>query len=287
MTRPSSTEDTTERVTEHPDSQLNEHLDSQLDEQRVAAYLARIGAQRPELPDLAGLRALQRAHLATVPFENLSVRLGEPIVLEPAALVAKLVDRRRGGFCYELNGAFAALLTALGYQVDLLAARVFAEERPGPPGPLFDHLALRVRLDEPWLVDVGFGRFSTLPLRLDERGEQHDPAGTFTIREHGPDLDVLESGTPQYRLDQRAYQLADFVPTCWWQATAPASPFTRSTVCSMATADGRKTLSGDKLIRTVDGERQEQPLPEPADRLAAYRDHFGIALDATDLERLD
>ncbi|MCX4745013.1 arylamine N-acetyltransferase [Kitasatospora sp. NBC_01287] len=254
-----------------------------LDERRVDAYLARIGAARPAAPDLAGLRALQQAHLARVPFENLSVRLGEPIVLEPDALVAKLLDRHRGGFCYELNGAFAALLGALGYRVELLAARVFGDNGPGP---LFGHLALRVLLAEPWLVDVGFGRFSGLPLRLADRGEQHDPAGVFTVRDHGPDLDVLEHGAPQYRLDQRSYQLPDFVPTCWWQATSPDSHFTRSTTCSRATAEGRITLSGDRLIRTAGGERHEERLTDPDERLAAYREHFGITLEPAALERL-
>ncbi|HJD85769.1 arylamine N-acetyltransferase [Kitasatospora aureofaciens] len=244
-----------------------------------AAYLDRIGVADPGAPSAGGLARLQRAHLRTVPFENLSIHLGEPVVLEPAALVAKVVDRRRGGFCYELNGAFAELLRSLGYRVSLLAARVFQGERPGPP---FDHLALRVDLDEPWLADVGFGRFSELPLRLHGRGEQADPQGVFTVRpygEHG-ELDVLMDGEPQYRLDQRPYRLADFGPTCWWQTSSPQSHFTRSTTCSLLTPDGgRTTLSGTRLIRTApDGGRAEEQLTDAA-ALSAYREHFGIVLD--------
>jgi N-hydroxyarylamine O-acetyltransferase len=90
------------------------------------------------------------AHLLAVPFENLSIHLGELIVLDQAGLVTKVARMHRGGFCYELNGAFAALLTALGFRVSLLSARVFgAGKRPGPP---FDHMTLRVDLAEPWLV---------------------------------------------------------------------------------------------------------------------------------------
>ncbi|MFH9354784.1 arylamine N-acetyltransferase [Kitasatospora sp. NPDC017646] len=244
-----------------------------------AAYLDRIGVADPGAPSADGLARLQRAHLRTVPFENLSIHLGEPVVLEPAALVAKVVDRRRGGFCYELNGAFAELLRSLGYRVSLLAARVFQGERPGPP---FDHLALRVDLDEPWLADVGFGRFSELPLRLDEHGEQADPQGVFTVRPYGGDgeLDVLMDGEPQYRLDRRPYGLADFGPTCWWQTTSPQSHFTRSSACSLPAPDGgRITLGGTRLIRTApDGSRTEQQLTD-AGALSAYREHFGIALD--------
>ncbi|WP_315987657.1 arylamine N-acetyltransferase [Actinomadura sp. HBU206391] len=244
------------------------------------AYLARIGVPRPPSADIDALRELQRAHLATVPFENLSIHLGEPIVLDEPALLAKVVDRRRGGFCYELNGAFAALLTALGYRVTLLSARVFAGDKAGPP---FDHLVLRVDLAEPWLVDVGFGAFSHHPLRMDARSDQHDPGGVFQVVEHqGPgghgDLDVIMDGTPQYRLDRRPYELGDFIPTCWWQQTSPRSHFTRSLTCSLLTESGRVTLSGTRLIHTVNGEREEHVLDDSR-LLSAYRTHFGIALD--------
>src|SRR5439155_12459989 len=116
--------------------------------------------------------------LRAVPFENLSIHLGEPIVLDEAELLDKLVRRRRGGFCYELNGAFAALLAALGFEVTLLAARVYGGGVLSPP---FDHLALPVDAPGPWLVDVGFGRHSHYPLRLDTAAEQVDPDGVFQV----------------------------------------------------------------------------------------------------------
>ncbi|BCB76053.1 arylamine N-acetyltransferase [Phytohabitans flavus] len=244
-------------------------------------YLARIGAARPAAADLAGLKALQRAHLGTVPFENLSIHLGETIDLN--TLPDKIIGRRRGGFCYELNGAFAQLLTALGYRVSRHSARVWSGKRYGPP---FDHLALRVQLDEPWLVDVGFGRFAHHPLRLDHRRPQPDAAGTFLVMDADTgdgfgDLDVLMGGERQYRLDPRPYALEDFAPTCWWQSTSPASHFTRSLTCSMVTADGgRVTLSGDKLIVTAPtGRRDERLLVGDEAVLAAYRERFDVVLD--------
>ncbi|WP_329429272.1 arylamine N-acetyltransferase [Streptosporangium sp. NBC_01495] len=250
-----------------------------MDKSQITRYLDRFDMVRPTEPDVQSLRALQLAHLKAVPFENLSIHLGEPIALEPDALFDKIVVRRRGGFCYELNGLFAELLTALGYRVTLLAARVFGGG--GVPGPLFDHLALRVDLDEPWLVDVGFGDFSDGPLRLDERAEQKDGGGAFRIGlapgDHG-DLDVTHNGDPGYRLTARPYELADFVPMCWWQATSPRSHFTRSPVCSMRTSRGRTTLRDRKMIHTVDGERTERVLDE-IELLPAYLDHFGITLD--------
>ncbi len=247
-----------------------------IDSSRTRAYLARIGARHPGRQDEEALRHLHRRHLLTVPFENLSVHLGEDIVLEAEALTHKIVEGRRGGFCYELNGAFAALLSTLGFPVTLLAARVFGDDGPGP---LFDHLALRVETPRPWLVDVGFGRHSEYPLRLDSRDEQADPGGLFRIEEtQQGDLDVHRDGVAQYRLEQRPRTLADFELGCWWHRTSPKSHFTQSLVCSLLTEDGRITLSGRTLTVTGPDGRREEELAGDAVR-PAYREHFGIELD--------
>ena len=161
-----------------------------MDHETVLAYLDRVGVTAPAASDAAGLRTLHRAHQLTVPFENLSIHLAEPISLDEPDLIDKIVHRRRGGFCYELNGAFGALLAHLGYDVTLLAARVFGDG--GALGPPYDHLALRVDLPDeagkkPRLVDVGFEAFVAEPLRLDERGEQADPLGTVRLVETGED----------------------------------------------------------------------------------------------------
>jgi len=246
----------------------------------VDAYLERIGVARPPVADVAALRTLHRAHQVAVPFENLSIHLDEPISLDEPDLVDKIVRRRRGGFCYEANGAFALLLEALGARVSRLAARVYGDGRPGPP---FDHLTLAVRLPDgtgPWLCDVGFGRHAVYPLVLGSRAEQEDPQGRFRLTETPDgDLDLLRDGEPQYRIEPRERALADFGPTCWWQQTSPSSHFTQAVICSRLTPDGRLSVSGRSLIRTSGGSRTEQPLASDADLLAAYRDHFGIILD--------
>lgn len=237
----------------------------------IDAYLERIGASREST-----LAELQHRHLLSVPFENLSIHLGEKIVLEPQALVSKIVDRRRGGFCYELNGAFATLLTGLGHRVELLQARVMT---PGGPGIPYDHLALRV--DDEFLADVGFGAFSHYPLRIGERGDQADPAGTFRIEETGEgDLEVLLDGQPEYRLELRPRVLADFAAGCWWHQTCPKSHFTRQVICSKLTEHGRISLRGsENLIRTgLDGARTTEPLDGDEAVLAAYLEHFAIKL---------
>ncbi|KAA9150579.1 arylamine N-acetyltransferase [Amycolatopsis acidicola] len=238
----------------------------------VDAYLARIGAERPAEPSAEALRELHERHLRTVPFENLSVHLPERIELSEDVLVDKIVRRRRGGFCYELNGAFAALLRELGFQVSLLPAKVSGEGSP------MDHLTLRVELDEPWLADVGFGRFALRPLRINACEAQPDPEGEFLLLDAPDgDVDVLRDGTLAYRFERRPRKLADFAPTCWWQATSPESHFTQDLLCSIPTEAGRVTISGDRLVETVDGKRVERVLVGE-ELVDAYREHFGIEL---------
>ena len=239
-----------------------------MDNGTVDAYLARIGATREST-----LVELHERHLASVPFENLSIHLGETITLTEDWLVDKIVHRRRGGFCYELNGSFAALLAALGYEVELLSAKVFNDGAFGPP---FDHMALRVGN---LLVDVGFGRFTLRPLDLTGRDDQHDPAGVFRLIDTPEgDIDVLHDGVVQYRLELRPRGLAEFRATCWWQQTWPDSKFRKAATCSLPTETGRVTVAGNKLISTEDGERREEELTD-AEIIAAHEKHFGIVLD--------
>src|SRR5689334_3479829 len=154
----------------------------------VARYLDRLGVTA------RGLADLHLAHLIAVPFENLSIHANERIHLDVDWLFDKLVTRRRGGFCYELNGLFAELLRALGHRVDLLAARVVGSG--GTLGIPFDHMCLRV--DDVWLADVGFGDSFITPLRLDTQEVQHDGRRGFRIVEDGGARVVEDSGRRVY-----------------------------------------------------------------------------------------
>lgn len=255
--------------------------------QTIDAYLERAGAAVPARADAPALRELQLRHLLTVPFENLSIHLAEDIVLAEDSLLDKIVAGRRGGFCYELNGAFAVLLRALGFRVTLLQARVHSDD--GRLGIPYDHMALRVETDDgtgPWLADVGFGDHARHPLALDDRTDQEDPGGVFRITpvaagggEDFGDLDVLCDGKPRLRLETRPRVLADFRAGAWYHRTSPDSHFTRAPVCSRCTDDGRITLTGRKLLTTVGTERRETPLESDEEVLAAYRQHFGVRLD--------
>jgi N-hydroxyarylamine O-acetyltransferase len=261
------------------------------------AYLARIGYEGALTPTVGVLAALSLAHLRAVPFENLEiVPLGRPVRLEPEALVAKIVRRRRGGFCYELNGLFARLLDEVGFGVEMLAFQFPAEG--GGYGPEFDHLCLRVTTaaaDERgpagsrWLADVGAGRTSfASPVPLDplggESGPDPDDGAVYRVSAADEYLHVWrrepgEDWSEAYRFRPVARTLADFAEMCRYHQTSPDSPFTQGSVCSRLTLDGRITVRDGRLIVTRAGAKVESALPDDASHRAALLDHFGIDLD--------
>jgi N-hydroxyarylamine O-acetyltransferase len=248
----------------------------------IDAYLKRIDYSGSLEPTAETLRALQVAHLKTVPFENLSIHAKEPIVLEENALFAKIVERRRGGYCYEANGLFAALLRALGFDVAMLAAGVAKKE--GGFGPQFDHMTLIVTLAERWLSDVGFGDSFVEPLLLDSSEEQLQGSRSFRIVDDGDHLILMRRNEgsdwqPQYRFTLQPYTFADYEETSMWHQTSPDSHFTQNRICSLATDDGRVTLTGMRLITTSGPQqlREERTLTEEEyDRI--LHDQFGIVM---------
>lgn len=248
----------------------------------IDAYLKRINYSGSLEPTAETLRALQVAHLKTVPFENLSIHANEPIVLEENALFAKIVERRRGGYCYEANGLFAALLRALGFEVAMLAAGVAKKE--GGFGPQFDHMTLMVTLAERWLADVGFGDSFLEPLLLDSRDEQVQGTRSFRIVDDDDHLILMRRNDdsdwePQYRFTLQPYTFADYEETSIWHQTSPDSHFTKNRICSLATDDGRLTLSDMRLITTGSQQlRHEQTLTTQEEYDRILHDQFGIVM---------
>ena len=247
----------------------------------IAGYLQRIGYTGSRQPTAETLRNLHRAHMLSVPFENLDISLGRKIVCEEESFLRKIVEQRRGGFCYELNGAFAALLRELGFKVTMLSARVPRDD--GSSSPEFDHLALRIDLEEPWLADVGFGDLFNGPLRLDIGREQEQDGRKFRIVEQDGrlQLDRTEpdgSWKGQYSFTLVPRRLDEFAPMCHYHQTSPESPFTRKKVCSLATPDGRITVSDRRLIITRNNEKQERPLNSEDEWQSALQEYFGVVL---------
>lgn len=247
----------------------------------LASYLSRIRYSGPTDATAETLRGLHRAHMFVVPFENLDISLGRKIVTDENAILHKVVDLRRGGFCYELNSAFAALLRTLGFQVTMLSARVAREN--GGEGPEFDHLTLRVDLEGPWLADVGFGDSFLEPLRLVLGTEQIDPVGTCRLVQDAERIRMEKAEAngvwqPQYSFTLQPRRLDEFSGMCHYHQTSPDSSFTRKRICSHATPDGRVTLSELKLIVSRNGVRVEKELESEEEWRATLREQFGIQL---------
>ncbi|HYP26467.1 MAG TPA: arylamine N-acetyltransferase [Blastocatellia bacterium] len=247
----------------------------------IKSYLRRINFEGPLSLDARTLRDLQVAHLLSVPFENLSIHAGEPIVIREELLFEKIVSKRRGGFCYELNGLFAALLRESGFKVSMLSAGVARPD--GTFGPDFDHMTLLVELEDRWLADVGFGDSFREPLLVDARHAQVIGDRSYRIDAQGESLTLLESvrggeWMPQYRFTLRPHQYSDYEGMCVYHQTSPDSHFTQRRVCSMATTGGRVTLSDRRLITTRGGERQERELADEGEYVSALRDYFGITM---------
>lgn len=262
-------------------------------------YLDRINVTRQidgdSPPSLRALRRLHEAHMLAVPFENLSIHYDQPIVLETAALYDKIVRRRRGGFCYELNGLFAWLLRQLGFDVTLLSVEV--AESGGAFSPPYDHLALLVRAMEgaDWLADVGFGDSFRQPLRFQAEVEQDGGDGrVYRLRENPyrgdeageqpqfPYSLVEQRGDaqwePVYRFTLQPHELADFEERCDYQQTSPDSHFRQKRVCSLALPQGRVTLSDLRLITTIQGQREERLLSSEEEYRETLATKFGVAL---------
>lgn len=235
------------------------------------------------------LRALHEAHLLAVPFENLSIHYGEPIMLDDEALYDKIVRRRRGGFCYELNGLFAWLLRQLGFTVTLLSARV--AQADGGFTPEFDHMALLVRhqVGADWLADVGFGDAFRQPLRMQPAVEQDGADGHryrllyVDATDAGDGFWLMQrSGETgwgsQYRFTLQPHVMADFADRCHFQQTSPDSHFTQRRMCSLALPNGRITLSDRHLITTLHGARRERDLASEDEYRDVLATRFGVTI---------
>jgi len=240
----------------------------------VDRYLHRIGYAGAREPTSETLFALQRAHLLAVPFEALDCHLGVPIRLETDALFEKIVVRRRGGFCYELNGLFFELLVALAFRVRRLAARPFTADGAGRLAPPFAHLALLVELERRWLTDVGFGFFSRAPLDVDLRSDQVVDGRRYRVVEEGSGLVAEDRGMASrwgYAFDLSGHELDEFAGQCRIYSTDPESGFVRRATVSRAFPDGWITVTRDRVLGGRAGERLDRPIADDADWRATLR----------------
>lgn len=261
----------------------------------VAAYLDRLGVDAATVtdPDLDTLARLQRAHVTSVAFENLSIT-GHPfteadgpgVTLSTPAIYEKVVEKRKGGFCFELNGLFHSLLDELGYDVDRVAARMVGDD--GSATPPANHHVNVVDLDERYVVDVGMGiptMRQPTPLsgesRTDEVGvewrvapaDRPDEQFQTEFREPGDDDWSL-----RYVFSDVSRAFGYFEATCDYLQSAPESPFTGDPFVTVATDEGHLKLTREKLTESV-GDDVDEDAVTAAEWPSLLYDRFGLEYD--------
>jgi N-hydroxyarylamine O-acetyltransferase len=253
-----------------------------LDAGVVDAYLDRIGitvSPTTITTDLATLTELMQAHLRSVPFENLDVFHQRPVRTDLDWSIPKLVEHRRGGWCFELNGAFGALLASLGFEIRLLGAAVLL----GGPNSTINHLCLEVMLDEPWLVDVGFGDTFIKPLALNTAAEQDGGNGwyQFIASPIGTTLARLIDGVPaaHYRFKRVAHRLSDFDSASDALAADEGGSFRTGQIVTrlLDESGARVTLTPDRLdVRERDGSLRSSSVVAPEQWWPTAAEWFGV-----------
>lgn len=248
----------------------------------IEAYLKRIG-QSEQAPSLKFLKALQKAHLLSVPFENLDIHYGSKIILDYKRVFEKVVMKKRGGFCYELNGLFYHLLYHLGFDCYVIAAQVFSVQT-NEYGKPFDHMAIIVSLDDQqWLVDVGFGDGPISPIKINVGDVQMDYTRYWRI-DTDPDENLILKVSNDNSYYKTKYlfttvekQLIQFMEMCEYHQTSVDSPFTQKKLVTRLTNNGRVALT-DRKLKILDlGEVSEAGILHEDEFLSKLEHHFGIS----------
>ena len=250
------------------------------------AYFERIGWTGSRAPTLEVLAGLCVRHTASIPFENLDILLGRGVQLDLPSLTAKLVAGRRGGYCFEQNRLFQAVLDALGFRVTPLAGRVRLGVAPDVQTPR-THMLLRVDLDEgPHLVDVGFGFTPTAPLRLAPDIEQRLHLSTYRLRRDAAswtlELRQPEGFTPAYVFTEDRCLAVDYEVANHYTSTHPRSHFTLGPLVIRHDPDNgvRYILRGREWTVRRGDAVETHPLGGPDEALAVLAEHFRLPFPA-------
>jgi N-hydroxyarylamine O-acetyltransferase len=248
----------------------------------IEPYLARIGYSGPKTATLTTLHELHALHPAAIAFENLDVLLKRPICLDADSLVTKLVEDKRGGYCYEQNTLFQVVLRTMGFSVGSIAARVQWRYPEGSLTPRY-HMLLRIHLsDGDYIADVGFGLYTlTAPLRLETGIEQPTPHGIYRLvavrDEIRMEVKTAEGWSAVYQISLQEQASADWEVANWYTSTCPASRFTKELMAARPTGKRRYGLLNNVLsIHNEDGTTDRQAIQTPEALEMVLRNSFNI-----------
>jgi len=247
-----------------------------MNDTELARYLERIGHGWHVRSKLPTLRSLHRAHVTTIPFENLDVQLGVTPSLEPEAIFDKLVERRRGGWCYEMNGLFGAALEAIGFAVTRVSCGVMRQD--GGDEKMGTHLALVVECDGPWLCDVGFGGSLIEPLPLAAGERQDAPYAVSLALTDDSHWRYTETAETPFSYDFRAEPADEALLAAKrdWQATHADSNFTCNFVAQKRLPDRHLVLRGCVLTDRGPDETTTHTIADADEFARTLAARFGI-----------
>lgn len=263
------------------------------------AYLARIGMPARATLDAAGLQRLQFAHRTAIPFENLDIRLGRGIAIDSASVFDKLVERRRGGYCFEQNRLFLDALAALGFEARPLLARVWLGAQDVPP--LTHTLSLVTMGGADWIADAGFGGSYAPVMPLVDGAEATAPDGAmFRLSRDERDWTLWRQGDPaatdgrntapgwqrQFSFTTGDVPAADLAMGNWWTQAHPDSRFVRHVIASIVLPHGFAKLTDRAYARVAAGESSEAEITDPRVYRMRMSLMFGIDLTAEELAGL-
>ncbi|WP_224998696.1 arylamine N-acetyltransferase [Cesiribacter sp. SM1] len=247
-------------------------------------YLQRISFLQPTAVSAETLIALHRAHVLRVPFENLDVIAKQPIIPDQECFYKKIVENRRGGICYELNGLFKALLDSFGFESYFISCNVFVPAI-GSYGADFGHIAIIAAVKgEQYLVDVGFGDAFIEPLKLSWDVPQYQYGVYYRLSrlEKGEVLLEKSEDGIQYRqmfkFSLRPHALHEFAEMCRFHQESPLAPFNKQLLCTRPTPDGRITLTSKSLIVSGSSGREESVVKSCAEFDALLAQYFDMRL---------
>jgi arylamine N-acetyltransferase len=284
--------------------QAGSHLPGPMNEP-LRAYCTRLGLDAPPAPTPAGLALLQRAHRQAITFENIDVLLGRPILIDSDAVFAKLVERGRGGYCFEQNRLYADMLAEIGIATRPLLARPRLGLPEGFTGPRTHVLLLAELEGRPWLADAGFGGSFVPPMPLEDGAEEATPDGArHRLRHLGEPQGewVLERVGPRTTTDGRAHdshewqaqysfdlahvEQMDLEQANHWTATWPSSRFLAGPVVSRVLPAGFAALTGTVLSLAEGGMWQKREIAWAGEWRAVMTAVFGLDLTDDEVARL-
>ena len=248
----------------------------------TALYLQRLGFDAPPAPTLENLSRLQLRHTGAFPFENLTTLSGEPVLIDLPSIEQKVLHDGRGGYCYELNKLFLALLQELGFDAHAISGRVVMGQPEGAWTARTHRLSLVTIDDVRYITDVGFGGMvPTAPLLLDSRGEQLTPHEPYRIEQHvdGYTLSANVDGEwrAMYIFDLQRQEDIDFTVGNWYVSTHPGSSFAQRLMVARTGEGWRRTLNnGSFAIHRIGEDSERRQVVDVSELIELLEREFGI-----------